>query len=220
MRHLFITGFLLASLFVAGCHENVKLRLPDIQMVPAEKEFPLTISVVTFQDKRPTSEHVGVHIYDGGEKEYFSMRDGSLGHVATQSFIHFLNQSGFSAFAATDTESADILIEADIEQFNADATDRLLYSFLEVDMTMVFTIHNVADGSATRVRIAAGETSNEWPVNIHTDMEMLINAVLKEGFMNLLDTGEIQTSTSRVISHSTLKSFSSATQFPTLSGHT
>jgi len=116
MRHVFIAGFLLASLFVAGCHENIiKLRLPDMEVTQVVEDSPLTIAVAAFQDQRPTPEHLGVYIDLGGEKEYFQLRNGSLSDVATQSFIQFLNQSGFSASDATDAETADIRIEAEIE---------------------------------------------------------------------------------------------------------
>lgn len=149
---------------------------------------------------------MGVYIDLGGEKEYFNLRDGSLGDVATQSFIHFLNQSGFSASDATDAETADIRIEAEIEQFRADATGRILSTLLEVNTTMVFTIHNAADGSTARVTIAAGETSEEANFGHFStqDMVTLINSVLKEGFMNLLNTVEIRGQTFKVTRHFSL----------------
>lgn len=219
MRHLFIAGSLLASLFVAGCHENIiKLRLPDLEMAQVVEDSPLTIAVATFQDQRPTPEHLGVYIDLGGEKEYFNLRDGSLSDVATRSFVHFLNQAGFSASDATDAETADIRIEAEIEQFRADATGNILSTLLEVNTTIVFTIHNATDGSTARVRIAAGETSEEANFGHFStqDMETLINSVLKEGFMNLLNTVEIRGQTFKVTSHFPLDSPTVSQGNPTL----
>ncbi len=184
MQHLLTIGFLSASLFLASCHGNtLTLRLPNMEVAPARQESPLTIAVAPFQDKRPASEYVGVYIHETDNKEYFSMRDTSLSQAVTRSFIHFMNQSGFSAAGATNMKSADIRIEADIIQFSANVTDlnRALSSLLAVDATMAFTIHNVADGSATRVTIGTSETSEEIFFN-HHDMETLINSALKAGF--------------------------------------
>ncbi len=190
MQHSIITGLLLAGLSLAGCHGNIAtLHLPNMEMEPAMQESSLAVAVAAFQDQRDETEHLGVHISRGGGKESIGLKDGSLSHTVTQNFLHFLNQSGVSASADTDAKSSKIRIEADIKEFRADVTDRMLYSLLEVEATMTFMIHNIADGNTMRVTIAAGKTSKKMFFN-HHDMEALINATLREGFTELLKATE------------------------------
>ncbi len=192
MRHFLITGFLLTSVFLAGCHGDVfTLRLPDMDAATAMEESRLAIAVDAIRAQHSASEPVGVHHRRGGGKRYFSMRDGSLGHVVTQSLIRFLNQSGFSASAADDAGSGDVRIETEITRFKADVTDGLLFSSIEVDTTMAFTIHNADDGSTVRVTIGVGETS-EMPFFVHHDLEKVIGSTFEEGFTKLLKTVEVR----------------------------
>ncbi len=203
MPHVFIiAGLLLANVFLAGCHGKVsELHLPDMDVTPAmQEESRLAIAVAAFQDQRPESDHVGIHAYRGNDKEYFNLKDGSLNQAITHSFIHFLKQSGFSVSTAASGESADVRIEADIEQFDVNVTDGILYSLLAVDTTIAFTIHNLADKSTVRVTVGAGE-SNEAIVFGHHDLGALINSMLKQGFTKLMKTVTVRGQSLKIAHH-------------------
>ncbi len=188
MPHSLIAGLLLAGVTLAGCHGTLDtLQLPDMAMEPAPQASRSSVAVAAFQDRRSDTEQVGVHIKRTGSRNAIRLKDDTLGPAVTRGFIHFLNQSGFSAAADTDAASADFRIEADITHFKANVTDRLLYSLIEVDATMIFMIHNAADGRTMRVTVGAGETLKETFFN-QRDVEELINVVLKKGFVKLLKT--------------------------------
>ena len=188
MQYSLITGFLLAGLSLAGCHGNLAdLHLPKMDMKHAVQKSRPAVAVAAFQDRRQETKHLGVDISPKGEKDYIDLKDGNLSQAVTQSFVHFLNQSGFSA--STNAKSANIRIEADIREFRTDVTDKMLYSLLEAEATMAFMIHNLADGSTMRVTVVVGQTSRELAFN-HHDIEALINSVLREGFTKLLKASE------------------------------
>ncbi len=186
MQHAFITGLLLAGLSLAGCHGNIAtIYLPEMAMEPAMGESRPVVAVAAFRDQRIETERLGIHISRMGSPESIRMPDDNLGHSVTQRFIHFLNHRGFAAAADTDTKSPNIRVKANIIEFKADVIDRILYSSLEVSATITFVIQNVDDGSTIRATIESGEISNEIFFN-HHEVEDLINAMLKEGFMKLL----------------------------------
>ena len=186
MQHALITGLLLAGLSLAGCHGNINtIYFPEMAMEPAMGESRPVVAVDVFRDQRIETERLGIHVSWMGRPESIRMSDDNLGHSVAQRFIHFLNHRGFAASAATDTKSPDIRVKADIIEFNVDVIDRMLYSSLEVSVTMTFVIQNVADNSTIRATIVSGEISNEVFFN-HHEMEDLINAMLTEGFMKLL----------------------------------
>lgn len=194
MKQLCLAGFLLAGLFLSGCHgsgEIIKLRIQHVESAVDSKGASLTVAVSPFDDQREVSEHLGLRIHQGGDKTYFDVMDGTLGQSVTSSFVQFLNQSGFSASPAESIESADIRIEPAIKKFRVQATDKLLSSFLEVDAIMAFTIHNSADESTVRIAIGVGATDHNVFFT-KNDLEKLINEVLAEGFEELMEKTEIR----------------------------
>ncbi len=194
MKHLCLAGFLLAGLLLSGCHgsgEIAKLRVQHVESEVDSKGATLTVAVSPFDDQRQASDHLGRRIHRGGGETYFDVMDGTLSQGVTSSFVHFLNQSGFSASPAKDIESADIRIEPAIKKFRVQATDRLLSAFLEVDAIMAFTIHNSADESTVRIAIGVGGTDSDVFFT-ENDLEKLIGEVLAEGFEELLEKTEIR----------------------------
>lgn len=194
MKRLCFAGFLLVGLFLSGCHgggEIVKLRIQHVEPDVDSKGATLTVAVSPFDDQRQASDHLGLRIHRGGGKTYFDVMDGTLSQGVTGSFVHFLNQSGFSAAPAEGIESADVRIEPAIKKFRVQATDRSLSSFLEVDAIMAFTIHNSADESTVRIAIGVGGTDSEVFFT-EEDMEKLIGEVLAEGFEELLEKTEVR----------------------------
>lgn len=199
MKPLFLTGFLLTSVFLSGCQgsgEAVTLRIQEMQSDLGVKGSALTIAVSPFEDQRPSTDHLGLRIHLGGGKTYFDLMDGHFASHVTRSFLEFLNASGFSASPAEGTESPDVRIDAVVKTFDVKATDRLLVSSLEVDTTMEFTIHNSTDGSTVRVTIGAGGAYEKMLFE-QENLEALISDVLKEGFVQLLEETEIQGKTLR-----------------------
>ena len=194
MKQLCFAGFLLAGLFLSGCHgsgEIVKLRIQHVESEIDSKGTGLTVAVSPFDDQREAAEHLGLRIHQGGSKTYFDVMEGTLGQNVTSSFVYFLNQSGFSAFPVEGIESADIRIEPAIKKFSVQATDRLLSSFLEVDAIMAFTIYNSADESTVRIAIGVGGTDKN-AFFAENDLEKLIGEVLAEGFEEFLEKTEIR----------------------------
>ncbi len=197
MKQLCLAGFLLAGLLLSGCHgsgEISKLRVQHVESDIDSKGSTLTVAVSPFDDRRQASKHLGLRIHQGGGETYFDVMDGTLSQGVTSSFVHFLNQSGFSASPAEGIESADIRIEPAIKKFRVQAIDRFLSSFIEVDAIMAFTIHNSADDSTVRIAIGVGETDS-GVFFTEEDMEQLIGKVLTEGFEELLEKTKIREQT-------------------------
>lgn len=193
MKLLCLAGFLLAVLFISGCQgtgEIVKLRVQHLESEVDSKGSPLTVAVSPFDDRRQSSEHLGM-LERGGGKTYFDVMDGTLSQRVTSSFVDFLNQTGFSASPANGTGSAHVRIEATIQKFAVQASDEPLSTVLEVDTVMAFTVHNAADKSTVRVAIGVGETDNQVFFS-KEDMEKLIGEVLAEGFEEFLEKTEVQ----------------------------
>ena len=193
MKPLCLAGFLLAVLFISGCQgtgEIVKLRIQHLESEVDSKGSPLTVAVSPFDDRRQSSEHLGM-LERGGGKTYFDVMNGTLSQRVTSSFVDFLNQTGFVASPANGTGSADVRIDATIHKFAVRASDEPLSTLLEVDTVMAFTVHNAADKSTVRVAIGVGETDNEV-VFSKKDMEKLIGEVLAEGFEEFLEKTQVQ----------------------------
>ena len=194
MKPLCLAGFLLAVLFISGCQgtgEIVKLRIQHVESAIDSKGTPLTVAVSPFDDRRPSSEHLGMRTRGGGGQTYFDVMDGTLRQRVTNSFVDFLNQAGFAASPANGTESPNVRVEAIIQKFAVQATDEPLSTLLEVDTIMAFTVHNAADESTVRVAIGVGETDNQVFFT-KEDMEQLIGEVLAEGFEEFLEKTEVQ----------------------------
>ena len=193
MKSLCLAGFLLAVLFISGCQgtgEIVKLRIQHLESEVDSKGSPLTVVVSPFDDRRTSSEHLGM-LERGGGKTYFDVMDGTLSQRVTNSFVEFLNQAGFVASPANGNGSTDVRIDAIIQKFSVQASDAPLSTLLEVDTVMAFTVHNAADKSTVRVAIGVGETDNQVFFS-KEDMEKLIGEVLAEGFEEFLEKTEVQ----------------------------
>ena len=194
MKPLCLAGFLLAALFISGCQGTgkiVKLRIQHVESAVDSKGSPLTVSVSPFDDRRQSSEHLGMRARGGGGQTYFDVMDGTLSQRVTSSFVDFLNQAGLSASPANGAGPADVSIEPTIQKFTVRATDRPLSVFLEVDAVMAFTVHNAADESTVRIAIGVGGTDNEVFFS-EKDLEELIGEVLAEGFEEFLEKVEVQ----------------------------
>lgn len=194
MKPLCLAGFLLAVLFIFGCQgtgEIVKLRIQHVESAVDSKGSPLTVSVSPFDDRRQSSEHLGMRARGGGGQTYFDVMDGTLSQRVTSSFVDFLNQAGLSASPANGAGPADVSIEPTIQKFTVRATDRPLSIFLEVDAIMAFTVHNAADESTLRIAIGVGRTDNEVFFS-EEDLEKLIGEVLAEGFEEFLEKVEVR----------------------------
>ena len=194
MKPLCLAGFLLAALFISGCQgtgEIVKLRIQHVESAVDSKGSPLTVSVSPFDDRRQSSEHLGMRARGGGGQTYFDVMDGTLSQRVTSSFVDFLNQAGLSALPANGAGPADVSIEPTIQKFTVRATDRPLSVFLEVDTVLAFTVHNAADESTVRIAIGVGGTDNEV-FFAEKDLEELIGEVLAEGFGEFLEKIEVQ----------------------------
>ena len=194
MKPFFLAGCLLVGLTFAGCQVSehvVTLRLNEMNS-KAETGSNLLVAVSSFSDQRPSTDHLGVHIYQGGEKTYFDLMDGNVSSHVTKSFIGFLNNSGFSAKAVGDGQSPDVTIDAVLKTFAVKATDYFLTSSLEVDVTMEFTIHNAADKSTVHVTSVSGGTNEDFIYNTKGYLEELLNEALNEGFVQLLEETEIR----------------------------
>lgn len=193
MKPWCLTGFLLAVLFVFGCQgpeQITKLRIQHVESAVESKGSPLTVAVSLFDDKRQSSEHLGMRVR-GGSKTYFDVMDGTLSQRITNSFVDFLNQAGFSAAPANGAGSANVRIESAIQKFKVEATDKALATYLEVDTIMAFTVHNAADESTVRISIGVGGTEHEVFFS-EQDLEKLIGEVLAEGFEEFLEKVEVQ----------------------------
>lgn len=195
MKPFFLTGCLLVGLTVAGCQvieHNVTLRLKDMNSETEGTGSKLLVAVSSFSDQRPSTNHLGFHVHQGGEKTYFDLMDGNVSPHVTRSFIHFLNNSGFSAKAAEEVQSPDVTIDAVLKTFTVKATDYFLTSSLEVDVAMEFTIHNSTDESTVRVTSASGGTNEDFIYDTKEDLEGLMTEALNEGFVQLLEETKIQ----------------------------
>ena len=195
MKPFFLAGCLLVGLTFAGCQVSehvVTLKLNKMNSKAESTGSKLLVAVSSFSDQRPSTDHLGVHIYQGGEKTYFDLMDGNVSSHVTKSFIGFLNNSGFSAKAVGDGESPDVTIDAVLKTFAVKATDYFLTSSLEVDVTMEFTIHNAADKSTVHVTSVSGGTNEDFIYNTKGYLEELLNEALNEGFVQLLEETEIR----------------------------
>ena len=194
MKPLCLARFLLVVLFISGCQgggESIKVRIQHAGSADDSTSSPLTVEVSPFNDRRPSSEHLGLRTLAGGGKRYFDVLDGTLSQRMTSSFVDFLNQAGFSASTANGTGSADVRIEGAIQKFAVQATDEALSTLLEVDAVMAFKVHNAVDKSTIRVAVGVGETDNTVFFTAK-DMEKLIGEVLAEGFEEFLEQTEAQ----------------------------
>lgn len=193
MKPWCLTGFLLAVLFVFGCQgpgQITKLRIQHVESAIESKGSPLTVAVSPFDDKRQSSEHLGMRVR-GGSETYFDVMDGTLSQRVTNSFVDFLNQAGLSAAPANGAGSANVRIEPTIQKFKVEATDEALATHLEVDTIMAFTVHNAADESTVRIAIGVGGTDHEVFFS-EKDLEKLIGEILTEGFEEFLEKVEVQ----------------------------
>ena len=152
----------------------------------------LLVAVSSFSDQRPSTDHLGVHIHQGGEKTYFDLKNENVSSLVTDSFIAFLNNSGFAAKAGKEVQSPDVKIDAVLKTFTIKATDYFLTSSLEVDVTMEFTIHNAADKSTVHVTSVSGGTNEDFIYDTEGYLEELMNEALNEGFVQLLEETEIR----------------------------
>ena len=188
-----LTGLLLAVLFISGCQgpgQITKLRIQHIESAVESSSPPLAVTVSPFNDKRPTSDHLGMRIRGGG-KTYFDVLDGTLSQRVTSSFVNFLNQAGLSAAPANGAGSASVRIEPTIQKFKVEATDEALATHIEVDTILAFTVHNAADESTVRIAVGVGGTDHEVFFS-EKDMEKLIGEVLTEGFEEFLEKVDVQ----------------------------
>ena len=196
MKPFFLTGCLLVGLMFAGCQVSehvVTLQLNEMNSEAESTGSELLVAVSPFSDQRPSTDHLGVHIYQGGEKTYFDLnKDENVSSHVTNSFIGFLNNSGFSAKAVGDGQSPDVTIDAVLKTFTVKATDYFLTSSLEVDVTMEFTIHNSADKSTVHVTSVSGGTNEDFIYDTEGYLEELLNEALNEGFVQLLEETEIR----------------------------
>ena len=194
MKPFFLTGCLLVSLLLAGCQGSGRTVTLQLNKMNAEAENTgsnLAVAVSSFSDQRPSADHLGVRIHQGGEKTYFDLMDGNVSPHLTRAFLDFLNNSGFSAKAAESATSPDVTIDAVVRTFNVKATDSLFASSLEVNVLMEFTIRNLTDKSTIRVTSAAGGTYEDFIFDVE-DLEELMTDALKEGFEELLEETEVQ----------------------------
>ena len=196
MKPFFLAGCLLVGLTFAGCQVSehvVTLKLNKMNSKAESTGSELLVAVSPFSDQRSSTDHLGVHIHQGGEKTYFDLKDENVSSLVTDSFIDFLNsKSGFSAEAAKDGESPDVTIDAVLKTFTVKATDYFLTSSLEVDVTMEFTIHNAADKSTVHVTSVSGGTNEDFIYDTKGYLEELLNEALNEGFVQLLEETEIR----------------------------
>ncbi len=194
MKPWCLTGFLVTVLFISGCQapgQIIKLRIQHVESARESNESPLTVAVSPFDDKRPTSEHLGMRYRGGGSKTYFDVMGGTLSQRVTNSFVDFLNQAGFSAAPANGAGSTNVRIEPAIQKFKVEATDKALATHFEVDTIMAFTVHNAADESTVRISIGVGGTDHDVFFN-DKDLEKLIAEVLTQGFEEFLEKVEVQ----------------------------
>ena len=143
MKPLCLAGFLLGSSVyfrMSRDWRNCQITYPARRSAVDSKGSPLTISVSPFDDRRQSSEHLGMRARGGGGQTYFDVMDGTLSQRVTSSFVDFLNQAGLSALPANGAGPADVSIEPTIQKFTVRATDRPLSVFLEVDAVMAFTV--------------------------------------------------------------------------------
>lgn len=194
MKPLCLAGFLLAVLFISGCQgtgEIVKLRVQHLESEVASQGSPLTIAVSPFDDQRQSTEHLGTRTRQGRGPTYFDVMNGTLSQEITSSFVEFLKQAGFAVSPANGNGSTDLKIDATIHKFAVQASSSPLFTSLEVDTVIAFTVHNAADKSTVRVSIGVGETDNQV-VFAEKDMEKLIRQVLSESFAEFLEKTEVQ----------------------------
>lgn len=195
MKPFFLTGCLLVSLTVAGCHVGERVVTLELNKMHAEAETTgsnLTVAVSPFSDQRPSTDHLGVYIHRGGGKTYFELGDGNVSPPVTNSFLDFLNQSGFSAKTVEDAQSPDVTIDAVVKTLTVKATDYWVTSSLEANMVVEFTIHNSTDESIVRVTSASTRVYEDFFFHPKDNLESLMTDALKEGFVQLLEETEIQ----------------------------
>lgn len=195
MKPFFLTGCLLVGLTFAGCQVSEHVVTLELNKMNSEAEGTgsnLTVAVSSFSDQRPSTDHLGVHVHQGGEKTYFDLKNGDVSPVR-DSFIDFLNnKSGFSAKAAEEVQSPDVTIDAVLKTFTVKATDYWVTSSLEVDVVMEFTIHNATDESTVRVTSASGGTHEDFIHDTKEDLEKLMTEAVNEGFVQLLEETKVQ----------------------------
>ena len=196
MKPFFLSGCLLVSLTFAGCQVSEHVVTLELNKMNSEVESTgseLVVAVSSFSDQRPSTDHLGVHVHQGGGKTYFDLKNGDVSPPVRDSFIDFLNnKSGFSAKAAEDAQSPDVTIDAVLKTFTVKATDYFLTSSLEVDVVMEFTIHNATDESTVRVTSASGGTNEDFIYDKKEYLEELMTKALNEGFVQLLEETKIQ----------------------------
>lgn len=196
MKPFFLTGCLLVGLLFAGCQVSEHVVTLQLNKMDSETEGTgsnLLVAVASFSDQRPSTDHLGVHIHQGGEKTYFELMDGNVSPHVRDSFIAFLNdKSGFSAKAVEEVQSPDVTIDAVLKTFTVKATDYFLTSSLEVNVAMEFTIHNATDESTVHVTSASGGTNEDFIYDTKGYLEELMNEALNEGFVQLLEETEIR----------------------------
>ena len=196
MKPFFLSGCLLVSLTFAGCQVSehvVTLKLNKMNSEAESTGPELVVAVSSFDDQRPETDHLGVHVHHGGEKTYFDIENGNVSPHVTDSFIDFLNnEPGFSAEAAQKVQSPDVTIDAVLKTFTVKATDYWVTSSLEVDVVMEFTIHNATDESTVRVTSASGGTNEDFIYDKKEYLEELMTKALNEGFVQLLEETKIQ----------------------------
>lgn len=195
MKPFFLTGCLLIGLTFAGCQVSEHVVTLELNKMNSEAESTgseLLVAVSSFSDQRPSTDHLGVHVHQGGEKTYFDFKTGDVSPLR-DSFIDFLNnKSGFSAKAAEKVQSPDVTIDAVLKTFTVKATDYWVTSSLEVDVVMEFTIHNATDESTVRVTSASGGTNEDFIYDKKEYLEELMTEALNEGFVQLLEETKIQ----------------------------
>jgi len=195
MKPFFLTGCLLIGLTFAGCQVSEHVVTLELNKMNSEAESTgseLLVAVSSFSDQRPSTDHLGVHVHQGGEKTYFDFKTGDVSPLR-DSFIDFLNnKSGFSAKAAEEVQSPDVTIDAVLKTFTVKATDYWVTSSLEVDVVMEFTIHNATDESTVRVTSASGGTNEDFIYDKKEYLEELMTEALNEGFVQLLEETKIQ----------------------------
>jgi len=198
MKRIILLGVLMSVITLGGCagSDAFQLRLHDVMHSTLEQAGEnLSVAVSDFKDQRPQSEHLGSHICIIGHITPFELMESNLGKGVSDAFVDYLQKSGFKAINDTGG-MADVRITGTVTKFSANATGKFLRTNLEVEMVMEFVIANVADGSTIRMTIGAGGTDDVTFFGSE-DMEALVNAVLQEGFEELIEQTVVQGKTLR-----------------------
>lgn len=198
---LWVLGLGLFSL--AGCAGeeaiiNLELRgFPPAVRAVAPQDSRLKVAVAPFEDARAEPGPIGTRRHLGWSETPFHVMGVGLGEGVTLVLIDELKyRKGWDAWLAKPGVTApdggpDVTINGQVVKFVANA--RPWFGLTEITVSMELAVHalNVRDGTEVRL-VLVGDGLRRVFLFKQTDMEELLNAVLRESLKKLLEVTKIE----------------------------